>query len=247
MSEIEKPIESKDYTRMTGEVYDLIYSKKDYETEADKISDIITQRCESGGKDLLEAACGTGTYMELLIDRFNVEGFDLSSQQVEGAKTKLPGVKIEVADMTEFDMGKQYDAVICLFSSIGYVQTPEKLDMAIGAFGRHIKPGGVLIVEPWLPKEVFKPGHVSIDTNQNDSMAVSRIGITSVEGNISVLSMHHMVGTAEGVEHFVEEHKLGLFSDQDFTNAYKKAGLDIEKDPKGLTGNRGLYIGNKPL
>lgn len=247
MSEVEKPIEIKDYTRMTGEIYDLIYSKKDYETEANQIAEIIKENCESGGNDLLEAACGTGTYMALLKDRFNVEGFDLSSQQVEGAKSKLPGVRIEVADMTDFNMDKQYDAVVCLFSSIGYVQTPERLDRAIEALGRHIKPGGVLIVEPWLSKEKFIPGHVSIESSENDNMAVSRMGVSSVEGNVSVLSMHHMVGTSEGVEHFVEEHRLGMFSDQDFTNAYESAGLDITIDPEGLTGRRGLCIGKKPL
>ena len=52
--------------------------------------------------------------------------------------------------MTAFDLGCRFDVVTCLFSSIGYVGTVERLDQAIATMAAHLEPGGTLIVEPWL-------------------------------------------------------------------------------------------------
>lgn len=246
MSESVNPSEISSYTRMTGEIYDLIYANKDYAGQAAHIAELINAECESGGNRVLEAACGTGTYMQYLGEHFSVDGFDLSIEQVESAKKKMPAARIFQADMLDFDIGEQYDAVICLFSSIGYLQTKENLDKAISNFAKHIKPGGLVIVEPWLKAEDLKPGHISIEENQNDHLAIQRMGMLTREGSITTLVMHHMVGTDDGIDHFVETHQLALYTDEEFANAYQKAGLDMRIDHAGLTG-RGLYIGKKPL
>jgi len=246
MREEVKISEIPSYTHMTGEIYDLIYADKDYKGQSAKLVRIIEQRLKSGGNTVLEAACGTGSYMQFLKDKFTISGFDLSTEQIEAAKKRLPDLDFFVADMTDFDTGQPYDAVLCLFSSIGYLQTKGALDKAIANMAKHTKPGGLIIVEPWLKAENFEEGHVSLETNSNDKMTVARMGVSSKEGNnVSVINMHHMVGTRDGVQHFLEVHKLGMYSDNDFTDAFAKAGLEIEIDPEGLTG-RGLYIGKKP-
>lgn len=246
MNESARTQEVAAYTRMSGEVYDLIYAEKDYAGQAQKVAEIIKARCESGGNLLLEAACGTGVYMQYLTPAFAVEGFDLSSGQVEAAQKRLPGARIVVADMIDFDMGQTYDAVVCLFSSIGYLKSKDNLDKAIANMAHHTKPGGVLIVEPWLGVEDFKPGHISLETSSDEKMTVARMGISSQEGNISVVDMHHMVGTENGIEHFVERNELAMYSDEEFADAFAKAGVGLEIDPEGLTDRR-LCIGKKPL
>jgi len=195
---------------------------------------------------LLEVACGTGNYLEFLKEKFDVSGFDLSRGQIAAAKEKLPSTELFVADMADFDTGRQYDAVICLFSSIAYMRTKKKLEKAIANMAKHTKPGGVVIVEPWLKPEKFITGHVSMETNSNGNMSVARMGVSSKRGNISVLDMHFMVSSGEGVEHFVETHEVAMYSDDDFADAFHGAGLELELDPKGLIG-RGLYIGSKPV
>ena len=246
MNEFVKTQEISAYTRMSGEVYDLIYADKDYAGQARKVAGIIEDRCESGGNMLLEAACGTGVYMQHLAPSFTVEGFDLSSGQVEAAQQRLPESRIMVADMIDFDMEQAYDAVVCLFSSIGYLKTKDNLDKAIANMARHTKPGGVLIVEPWLRLEDFEVGHISLETSSNDNMTVSRMGISSQEGNVSIVDMHHMVGTKDGIEHFIERNKLAMYSDEEFADAFAKAGLQMDIDTEGLIGRR-LCIGKKPL
>ena len=58
-------------------------------------------------------------------------------------RRKHPAGRFVLADMSDFHLGRHYDAVICLFSSIGYVRTLDRVTHAIGRFRDHLAPGGV--------------------------------------------------------------------------------------------------------
>src|SRR5438128_2598716 len=100
---------------------------KDYAREARVVHTVVTSRLQSGGNSLLDVACGTGLHDEHLLKWYDVEGVDLSTAQLAVARGRLPEVTYTRADMTDFDMGKQYDVVTCLFSSIGHMQNLRQL------------------------------------------------------------------------------------------------------------------------
>ena len=52
--------------------------------------------------------------------------------------------------MTNFDLGRGYDAVTCLFSAIGHVITEEKLRAAMRSMSAHVRPGGLVVIEPFI-------------------------------------------------------------------------------------------------
>jgi len=242
-----KPNKITPYSRMTGAVYDQIYANKNYGDEADRVMKIIAEYGLNNPDSILEAACGTGTYLQLFAKDFQVaEGFDLSVEQVTFAKKKLPGHRIIVSDMCSFDMGRKYDVVVCLFSSIGYVKTKKNLVRTIQNFAKHTNPGGLIIVEPWLREEDFIPGHVSLETTKDEKMTIARMGLANLKNGVSILEMHHMIGTSASIEHFVEIHELAMFTDDDFREAFIAADLNVEIDPIGLT-NRRLCIARKPF
>lgn len=232
---------------MSSEIYDLIYSSKKYDEEAKKIKDIFDKNCISGGNRMLDVACGTGKHMEYLRNDFNIDGIDLSINQVTAARKKFPNNRIEQSNMIDFDMNDNYDIVVCLFSSIGYLLTKDNLDESVRCMTRHLKPGGILLIEPWIRQSQFRPNHISFESAQiPDKLAVARTGITTAEGKITTLNLHHMVTAQEGVSHFVENHKLAMFDDEEFIDSFNKAGLRADVDPVGLT-NRRLIIGSKSL
>src|SRR5688572_21599330 len=104
----------------SAEIYDAIYlAKKDYVKEAEQVHSIVEEHKKTAGNELLDVACGTGLHAEVLRHWYNVEGLDLSEDQLAVAKNRLPDVKFYHADMTNFDTGKHYDVVTCLFSAIG--------------------------------------------------------------------------------------------------------------------------------
>jgi ubiquinone/menaquinone biosynthesis C-methylase UbiE len=230
----------------SAKFYNALYGSmgKDYAAEAQKVHQIIQQHKKSPGNALLEVACGTGLHASILQKNYQIEGLDLDAEMLAVASQNYPDIPFYQADMAEFDLGKQFDVITCLFSSIGYVKTSVRLDQAIQTMTNHLLPGGVLIVEPWFTPEQWKPGRVSALFVDQPDLKIARMNISEVEDRLSFFVFHYTVGTPQGVEYFTERHELGLFTPEEYLEAFHKASLEVIHDPQGLDG-RGLYIGLK--
>jgi SAM-dependent methyltransferase len=223
--------------------YDALYSWKDYEGEAAKIHELIRKR-RRGAKTLLDVACGTGIHLGHLCRDYEVEGVEVEPDFVRLAQDRLPGVVIHEADMLDFALGRTFDVVTCLFSSIGYVVTVDGLLRAIHSMASHVCEGGLLFVEPWFTPEVFQADNPWALFVDEPDLKIARMDVPQVEGQVSTIRFHYLVGTGQGIEHFTEDHTLGLFTDEQYITAFEKAGLEVEHDPEGLMG-RGLFIGTR--
>jgi len=230
----------------SAKFYDAIYASmgKDYIAEAQKVHELIQKFKKSSGDTLLEVACGTGLHASVLQKFYQVEGLDLDDEMLAIASLNYPDISFHQADMAEFNLEKKFNAVTCLFSSIGYVKTKARLNQAIQTMTHHLLPGGVLIVEPWFTPEQWKPGRVSALFVDQPDLKISRMNISEVEGYLSFFVFHYTVGTPQGVEYFTELHELGLFTHEEYLEAFRKAELEVIHDPEGSDG-RGLYIGLK--
>ncbi len=225
--------------------YDAIYgTMKDYDKEAQQIHAVIKQYKQSPGNALLDVACGTAAHLAFLRRDYTVEGLDLDEEMLAIARRRNPGVSFHHANMVDFDLGHTFDVVMCLFSSIGYTKTLPRMRQALQTMRRHLNPGGVLLIEPWLAPEVFKVGHLgAVFVNQPD-LKIARMNKGEVEGRVSIMNFHYLVATPAGIEHFTELHELGLFSHEEYLDAFRASALEVvhDPDPEKLTG-RGLYIG----
>lgn len=227
---------------LSADLYDALYATfKDYEAEAARLRELIAERVP-GASTLLDVACGTGKHLDLLRDDFAVTGLDLDPELLAIARERLPRVELHEGDMTGFDLGRRFDVVLCLFSSIGYARDEERLRAAIAAMARHLEPGGLLVVEPWLAPDAWRDGHVAMLVLDEPELKVVRMNRADRDGDVSVIDFHYLVGTPDKVEHFTEHHELGLFTDAQYRDAFAAAGLTVEHDADGLMG-RGLYLG----
>lgn len=225
--------------------YDAVYGFKDYARESRKIAGVIRQKLKSGGRRLLDVACGTAEHLKFLQDEFEVEGLDVSEEMLDIARAKLPGATFHKGDMVGFDLGCEYDAVVSLFSSIGYVKTVEHLEATLVCLARHTRPGGVVVVEPWFTPDDWKPDTVhAVLFGDTPQLRIARVNTSFRTGRVSWFDLHHLVGTPEGTTHYVEHHELGLFTIDEMRAAFEQAGLETVYDPEGLTG-RGLWVGVK--
>ena len=227
----------------SAHLYDALYSWKDYGDEVRRITRLIDE-LHPGAKTFLDVACGTGKHLELLRERFEVEGIDLDPQLLSIAAERNPGVPLHEGDMISFDLGRTFDVVACLFSSIGYVETPENLTTACTSLANHVAPGGVLLLEPWLTPDGYEEGHIGFLAVDEPELKIARINTSQREGDVSVLDFGYLVGTPAGIEHFTEDHRLGLFTDEQYRDALTGAGLELQKD--GDLMGRGLYVAVKP-
>jgi SAM-dependent methyltransferase len=235
----------------SARVYDLVYSHLDYETSARQVEELIRQR-NPDASSLLDMSCGTGLHLSIWKDRFDhVEGADVDPAMLEIARERLgDDVPLHVADYVDFDLGRTFDAVTCMFSSIGYARTPERLDAATAAMARHLEPGGVLVVEPWLQPDMVIPAHVGGTASSGEGIVVLRSNRTQYDGDESGgetnMEMVYVVTTPDGTDTFTERHVMGVWPASRYLEAMDHAGLDAEF-LDGITElGRGLAIGTAP-
>ena len=224
-----------------AEFYDAIYSWKDYPAEVDRLREIVVARAPAA-TTWLDVACGTGTHLELLRESYSVEGVDLEADMLAVARERLRGVPLHLGDMRTFNLGRQFDIVSCLFSSIGYMETVEDLVQALANMGGHVAPGGLLLVEPWLTPDAYQPGHLSKPlVASGDDFHVVRMNDSRIRGRLSVMRFHYLVSRPGKVKHFTEDHALALYTNDEYRAAFEAAGLSATLDAEGLMG-RGLWI-----
>lgn len=226
----------------SAEYYDLIYSsKKNYPAEAAQVSahlGRLNPRCRT----VLDVACGTGEHARhLAAGGFEVDGLDLDPALVGIAREKLPASRFFVADMSDFHLPHRYDAVVCLFSSIGYLEEIGRVVVALRCFREHLAPGGVVLVEPWFEPGVLDHGRITQTTAETYGAKVTRKSRLDIEGRLSLIHFDYDITDAAGTHHVSEAHKLGLFTRDEMLAAFRQAQLQAEFDPHGLT-DRGLYV-----
>jgi ubiquinone/menaquinone biosynthesis C-methylase UbiE len=232
----------------SAKYYDEIYASvgKDYPAEANKVRKFIQKYKQSDGKKLLDVGCGTGVHANLLSKHYQVEGLDIEKKMLSVARKNHPKIRFQQGDMVDFKLKSKFDIVVCLFSAIGHVKTKPRLQSAIKNMGRHLLPGGVLLVEPWFAPDQWHPGHVGVLQVNKDDSKIVRMSLSLQRGKISIIEFQYLIGTPKGTRHDVEILELGLFTENEYLDAFRKAGLNVIHDADGLDG-RGLYIGQKPL
>ncbi|MCD0452137.1 class I SAM-dependent methyltransferase [Actinocorallia sp. API 0066] len=226
-----------------AEIYDLLYQdRKDYDAEAARVTGLVRER-KPDAATLLDVACGTGIHLAGFAKRFaRVAGLEVSEPMLARAGERLSGVPLHHGDMRTFVLGETFDAVVCMFSSIGYLRGTTDLDSAVLAMARHLAEGGVLVIEPWYFPDTFIDGYVSAHAVRNSAQGIARVAHSTRQGDATRMEIHYLLGdAATGVRHRSEVDYLTLFSRADYEDAFARAGLSAEYLTLG-DGTPGFFV-----
>jgi len=193
-------------------LYDLFYASKSYSQEAEFVHQCITRHGDGGpSKRLLELACGTGNHaIPFARLGFIVTASDNSPEMLAEAARKVVQEEAKIAflelDMRDMSaLSGSYDVIICLFDSIGYVQTDAALDAVITGVRAHLRNGGLFIFEFWHAPPMLK---------EHDPVRVRRF---SVDGGkvlrISETTLKPEVSMAEVIYSIFELHDDGTYNE----------------------------------
>jgi SAM-dependent methyltransferase len=226
-----------------ADLYDAVHDAdgKDYVCEAQRILDVVASQVPEA-RSLLDVACGTGRHLEQWSVHLRCTGIDVDEGMLAVARRRCPGVRFSVGDMVDFDLGERFDVVTCLFSSIAYTATQDRLDAAVASMARCLRPGGILVVEPWFQPERWSEGFVSLTTVDRPDLKMARVSRSGRAGNMALMDFAYVVATPDGIEQHHEHHELALFTWDDYRSAFVRAGLTVDIDERGLIG-RGLVVG----
>ena len=224
--------------------YDILHEARgrDAEAEADLVLAELRRRTVSP-RSLLDVACGTGAHLPRFADALEVVGLDRSEAMLAVAASRAPDVELVTGDMRDFGLQRRFDAVTCLFSSIGYLVEEAEVHQAIATMASHLEPRGVLLVEGWVEPEHWHDGTVNSDCGRDGDVAVARVVRSARDGLRGELFMRYVAATPEVIETIDEHHVMRLSSSDDFEGALRAAGLSFERLPHMLHPGRPVYVG----
>jgi ubiquinone/menaquinone biosynthesis C-methylase UbiE len=229
-----------------AEYYDPLNDQKDYRGESERLETIARRFGRPGRTAWLDVACGTGRHLEVLGRTHPTVGVDGSREMLRIAQRRVPGVRLVVGDMRTFRLNRRFDVVSCLFSAIGHLRRKEDVRKAFANFARHLKPGGVAIVEPWIEPSVFRSGFVQLRTYEGPAFTVARCAYSSRRRNHSIIHFHFLVGKPGRGIRYYEVTDVGLLLTRGaLLHLMRSAGLRSHFLTRGLTSGRGLLVGVK--
>jgi ubiquinone/menaquinone biosynthesis C-methylase UbiE len=222
-----------DYARC----YDDLYQDKDYEAETDFVEALFKRHLARPPVSVLDVACGTGGHAIPLARRgYSLTGVDLSAGMIEQAQKKAlaAGLKIrfDLADMRELALEGEFDAVLCMFASIGYMPDAEALNAALRAMRRRLRAGGVLIFDFWNGAAVlrdYEPYRLK-RASAASGRSVTRLSTVTVDSKRQVCSIRLEGFVRQGSQilgEFDELHDLRFYSPQEMSKHIRESGLEL--------------------
>ena len=137
----------------------------------------------------------------------------------------------------------RFDVITCLFSALGYLPDEDGLRQAVARMAAHLRPGGLVVLEPSLTPERVQPAATSTLTAHVDEADIPRV--TSAERIDRVLDVCFDSTITDGVageSSFIEHYPMRLFRRELYLDALQRAGLEPAEDTEGISGI-GLFLG----
>ena len=228
--------------------YDALYVKdKEYSLEAAKVKELLTRHGVHLQADLLVLACGTGGHIPYLNDHYHVSGLDLSDDMLTLARKKFPDLRFHLGNLIDFELEMDFDAIICLYGSIGFVKTVDNLRAAMERIAAHLRPDGLVLITPWSTVEDFKD-IIIVDAADRPDLKIARMEqVLLKEPKIVEVTFHHLLGKDNNVTYHKQSVEIGLFSRQEYLSAMTDTGLKVVEEYTGTDVRGGAYIGKRVI
>jgi len=157
-----------------AEMYDLLYSYRDYSKETQLL---IGNLSKKESVKLLDVACGTGVHLEAVRKKLplaKLVGIDLNEGMLDVARNKSLDAELIQSDMRYFDLGRDFDLVYCLSSSIQYNLSQEDFEKTILNM-RKSAVNGKVIFDLAYSAERWREGYTNITANSNEKFEIAEL------------------------------------------------------------------------
>ncbi|MBM7691835.1 SAM-dependent methyltransferase [Peribacillus deserti] len=188
----------------------------------------------SGGKKVLDLACGTGEIsVRLAREGLQVTGVDLSEEMLSVAQAKTAGEGLAVPffqqNMTDLSGLGTFDAVTIFCDSLNYLKSPEDVKAAFHSVSKHLERNGLFMFDV---HSVFKMEQIFNNaTFAHDDEEISYIWNSfpaaeplSVEHELSFFVLDSASGK---YDRFEEVHFQRTFTQETYHKWLEESGFEL--------------------
>ncbi len=225
-------------------------SVEEYRPESEDAVKMIKEFGKLEAKTLLDITCGGGKNDFTFQKYFRVTGLDLSEGMLENARKLNPECEYVQADMRNFDLGRQFDAVY-VNDGIAYITTEEDLQKTFACAARHLRPGGVMITIAEKLKGSFKQNETKVFESTSEEPQ-----ITYIENNYDPdprdttfeTTFVYLIREKGKLRIEQDFHTLGVFPIETWRATLAAAGFEVNERDEVYEGESyRTFICVKPL
>lgn len=235
-----------------SDIYDIIYSDKDYEKECDFLEEIFSK---FGDKisSILDLGCGSGGHSIILSNRgYKIVGVDRSPYMVKKAREKAKKECLFLEhDIRNFRMNREFDAVISMFAVASYqIENDDVISFFRTAF-EHLRSGGLFTFDFWFgPAVLNEKPQVKIKEINHQNLKIVRITEPRLDILSNTVDVNFKVFIIDKnnniVEDFEEKHRMRFFFVKELVYMLGNVGfsepkffpfLDLQRNPNDSDWN----------
>lgn len=191
------------------------------------------------GRNVLIPFCAlgeAGAYMAR--HGMTVHAFDIVPQMIEEGKRRfgdVEGLSLHVCDVTDFAIDMP-PADFCFAVDFGHLHRMEDVTRAIACIGRHMRPGGCLVIEAGLPprESSYSPPRTFYHKEQvYPGLEVWKVGESREDAETGRwhCSQTVYVRHADGhVEQFGHEFYLQSYAREAWLDALRSGGFEVRAE-----------------
>ena len=200
------------------------------ESSRAQVEFVIDKLALQPGARVMDLCCGQGRHLIDLVRRgYDAVGVDLSEYQLNKCREAAAKEGIQPnlvhADMREIGFDSEFDGVINLFTSFGYLESEEEDRKVLAAVARALKPGGGFLIDcmnrDWLMKAFTERSWE--ETSRGDLVICER-SFDSTTGRINCreIAIHADGSRSE------RSHSIRLYTYGELESMLSGLGLAIE-------------------
>ncbi len=226
--------------------YDLLYRDKDYVGEAEYIDKLLRSAVENRKLSILELGCGTGKHATLLNEKgHTVYGIERSEEMLQKAKVRAQGRKglfFQQADITDFCVEKEFDAVIALFHVMSYQNREEDFLQVLNNAYKELRVGGIFLFDTWYgPAVLWEKPELRVKRIEAEKVAITRIAEPVMRESVNIVDVQYTVFVQDkktkSIYEIQEKHSMRYWFKNEVERLSKMAGFSLRDTFEFMTGN----------
>jgi SAM-dependent methyltransferase len=207
--------------------YALLYGHRDEEDAQAWVAMITGRWALPPGARILDLACGRGRHARGFAEAgLQVTGVDISESSIQEAQLAVPKGEFLVHDMREPFRPGTFDAVCCLFTSLGYFEDLADDHKVFEAVAVALKPGGLFVLD-FMNTELVLRDLVAMETVAKDGVEFK------VTRTLSDGVLVKRITVSDGCADHVYEERVQALTPAQLEEMARSAGFIIEDRTDG--------------